>query len=521
MSGPDVTVVVAVYNTMPDLTTCLESLVNQTIGHDRLQIVAVDDGSTDGSGAELDRFAAAYPSVLTVVHQPNSGGPAAPSNRALDLATGRYVFFIGADDYLGREALERLVSAADRWGSDVVLGRMVGVNKRYVHQEIYDRTRSDIDLFDSPLPFSLSNTKLFRRDLVERHHLRFPEDMAVGSDQPFTLEACLRAARISVLADYDYYFAVKRLNSTNITYRSDHLARLECVERIVRFVADMVEPGQRRDAVLRRHFAWEIAKLFRPDYLKLDAETREQVRARVGKLVREYLTDGIRARLDAATRVLVGTAAYGRPEDLLAIIRLTATDGLPSTVVRDQRWFAAFPGFGEAGGLSDEWYELEPAASRWLAALTAVSVRSVTGPDGDRRVQIFARSPRPDLADLVGGDMSVRVGEADAVVRLLPADPMGTTVEATFRLQDLAADLGPAGTTRAVRVRVADSAAVPVRGFRPPLIHRVVYRDGTRLHLVTINNNHKGHLAFTVWPVTLRRVAARLRRRLPRGGSSS
>ncbi|MFI7069422.1 glycosyltransferase family 2 protein [Micromonospora sediminicola] len=519
MRQPDVTVVVAVYNTMPDLTTCLTSLVNQTIGHDRLEIVAVDDGSTDGSGAELDRFAAAYPSLITVVHQANSGGPAAPSNRALDVATGRYVFFVGADDHLGREALERLVTAADRWGSDVVLGRMVGVNKRYVHQEIFDRTRSDVDLYDSPLPFSLSNTKLFRRELVERHRLRFPEDMAVGSDQPFTVEACVRAARISVLADYDYYYAVKRFNSTNITYRSDHLARLECVERIVRFVAELVEPGERRDAVLRRHFAWEIAKLFRPDFLALDADTQEQVRVRVGKLVREYLTDRIRDQLDPDARVLVGAAAYGRPADLLAIIRQTASDGLPPTVVRDQRWFAAYPGFGEPdAGLSEEWYEVKPTASRWLAALNAVSVRWVTGADGDRRVQILARSPRPDLADLVGDDLSVQVGAAEAVVRLLPADPMGTTVEATFRLQDVAAELTAKGTARAVRIRVAGSVAVPLRGLRPPVRHRTMHRDGSRLHLVTINNNHKGQLAFTVWPVTLRRVAARLRRRLPRGG---
>ena len=59
---PDVSVVVAVYNTMPYLTECLNSLVKQSIGQDRLQVVAVDDGSTDGSGAELDRFAALYPS---------------------------------------------------------------------------------------------------------------------------------------------------------------------------------------------------------------------------------------------------------------------------------------------------------------------------------------------------------------------------------------------------------------------------------------------------------------------------
>jgi poly(ribitol-phosphate) beta-N-acetylglucosaminyltransferase len=102
VTSPDVSVVVPVYNTMPYLTRCLTSLVEQSIGLDRMQVVAVDDGSTDGSGRELDRFAERYPDTFTVIHQANSGGPAGPCNRALDAATGRFVFFVGADDYLGR-----------------------------------------------------------------------------------------------------------------------------------------------------------------------------------------------------------------------------------------------------------------------------------------------------------------------------------------------------------------------------------------------------------------------------------
>ena len=81
MSAPDVSVIVAVYNTMPYLTECLTSLVGQSIGAGRMQIVAVDDGSTDRSGAELDRFAARHPGLFTVVHQRQlrrSGRPVQP-----------------------------------------------------------------------------------------------------------------------------------------------------------------------------------------------------------------------------------------------------------------------------------------------------------------------------------------------------------------------------------------------------------------------------------------------------------
>ena len=68
-------------------------------------MVVCHDGSTDDSGAELDRFAKKYPDTVKVIHQANSGGPAAPSNRALDVATGRYVYFIGSDDHLAQRGV--------------------------------------------------------------------------------------------------------------------------------------------------------------------------------------------------------------------------------------------------------------------------------------------------------------------------------------------------------------------------------------------------------------------------------
>ncbi|MEE3922295.1 glycosyltransferase [Micromonospora sp. BRA006-A] len=93
-SRPDVSAVVPVYNTLRYLRSRLDSVLRQTIGADRVEIVAVDDGSTDGSGRLPDRYAAKHPGTVRVVHQSNSGGPASPCNRGLDLATGRYVFFL-------------------------------------------------------------------------------------------------------------------------------------------------------------------------------------------------------------------------------------------------------------------------------------------------------------------------------------------------------------------------------------------------------------------------------------------
>jgi poly(ribitol-phosphate) beta-N-acetylglucosaminyltransferase len=354
-SVPDVTVVVAVYNTMPYLTTCLTSLVEQSIGRDRMEVIAVDDGSTDGSGKELDRFAERYPGVVRVIHQANSGGPAAPSNRALEVATGRYVYFIGADDHLGHEALERMVRAADEWDSDVVIGKMVGVNGRYVHEPLFERTEPDLSLDNGSLPWSLSNCKLFRRDLIERHGLRYREDMLVCSDQPFTIEACVRARRISVLADYDCYYAVRRADSSNITFRTSLLTHLRCGEEVIRFTAALLEPGPARDKILTRHFTWEMAKVLGDDFAGFDRPVQQELCATIRRVADEFLTDAIRGRIDLRRRIRLSLAQREAVDELCAAIGLDTQGIDPPIAIDGDRAYSAYPGFRDDRlGLPDD-----------------------------------------------------------------------------------------------------------------------------------------------------------------------
>ncbi|CAL9551174.1 glycosyltransferase family 2 protein [Streptomyces pilosus] len=478
-TAPDVSVIVAVYNTMPYLTECLNSLVGQSIGRKRLEIVAVDDGSTDDSGAELDRFAERYPDTVKVIHQENSGGPAAPSNRALDVATGRYVYFIGSDDYLGEEALERMVKCADQHGSDVVVGKMVGTNGRYVHQALYKKSDPDIGLTDSALPFTLANTKLFRRELVERHKLRFPENLPVGSDQPFTIEACVRARKISVVADYTCYYAVKRGDASNITYRADHLARLRCTAEIMDFTAGLLEAGPERDAVLRRHFTWELAKLVQDDFPALDRELQRDICAGIARLADAYFTDGIRDAMDVKRRVRVCLARAGAIDELCEAITSEKQHGAPPFVAEGDRAYARYPGFRDSLiGLPDRCYELvgeavpgrlaqgtELLASAWEQEGEGItytaSVRvPVVGDAG--AVLRLARGAMPKSADKAGArklpaDHSLPEPVGDHTTE--PAeDGAGTVLHARVPLQRSDAKLGArvylrlAGTTYEIPV---------------------------------------------------------------------
>ncbi|WP_127465516.1 glycosyltransferase family A protein [Streptomyces sp. B27] len=538
---PDVTVVVAVYNTMPYLTECLNSLLGQSIGHERLEVIAVDDGSTDDSGRELDRFAAEHPDVVTVVHQPNSGGPAAPSNRALELATGRFVYFIGSDDHLGEEALERMVACADADGSDVVVGRMAGVNGRYVHQKLYKEGRREVTLFDSALPFTLANTKLFRRELVEEYGLRFPEDMPVGSDQPFTIEACVRARRISVLADYTYYYAVKRGDASNITYRADHLSRLRCTARIMDHTAGLIPAGPRRDAVLRRHFEWELSKLMLDDFPALPLATRRAICEGLTTLLDTYFTDGLREATGVKRRVRFGLARRGAVEELTRAIADEAEHGAPPFLLEGDRAFAPYPGFRDAAiGLDDRWYEVrEPVAGR-LAAGTelesaaweqegdelalALKVRiGITGDTASAFVAL-ARGALPKSADKPGArrlpEKAVRPEAVGGFTREPADDGTGTLLTARIPVDRVRAERGVrvyvdvAGTTYEIPVRTG--------GLPLPLARRW---GRTTPYRASANRNPKGRLVITtalLWEppprtgVRLRRMLSRLKRKVTR-----
>ncbi len=100
-------VVVPCYNVEGYLSRCLSSLVHQDIDGSAYEVIAIDDGSTDSTGEICDRYAKEYPQVK-VVHQANRGVGAA-RNAGLDLARGKYLLFVDADDFMVENCFKELL----------------------------------------------------------------------------------------------------------------------------------------------------------------------------------------------------------------------------------------------------------------------------------------------------------------------------------------------------------------------------------------------------------------------------
>jgi glycosyltransferase involved in cell wall biosynthesis len=174
-------IVTAVYNVEAYLPEFIASIEAQTFGLDRLEVIAVDDGSTDGSRAILEAWARRRPTLVTVLHQPN-GGQGSARNLGLERATGRWVTFTDPDDTLDpdffqvADAFARAnpdvqVMAGKPWLLEEAKGRVSDSHPRRAQYEAGNR-RVDLDTDPNTFPGS-ATVSLFRLERIRALGLRF------------------------------------------------------------------------------------------------------------------------------------------------------------------------------------------------------------------------------------------------------------------------------------------------------------------------------------------------------------
>ena len=113
-----ISVIIPAYNIQELLTKCVESVVNQDYPRDLLEIIVVDDGSTDGTPAVLDELAKKYHNV-TAIHKKN-GGSSSARNEGLKAASGDYIGFVDSDDFVSPSMYSTMMEAAQRTGADMI-----------------------------------------------------------------------------------------------------------------------------------------------------------------------------------------------------------------------------------------------------------------------------------------------------------------------------------------------------------------------------------------------------------------
>ena len=313
MADPRISVVLPVFDTGQYLLPALESLDAQDLPAGEFEVVAVDDGSTDGSGELLDRWAASRPHVR-VLHQPNSGWPGQPRNRGLATSRGEHVLFMDADDLLAPQALRRLHEFATLHGSDIVVPRLTGLGGRWTSDRPWPRTEVDADL--RRVFLTLSPQKLFRRAFLAEHELRFPEGKVRLEDGIFLARAYLLAGRVSTLADGDYYFLRAREGGGNISAAPlDPQGYLGSVAEIGRIVRELCPDARTADEIVLDLYRRKALKVFAPDrFLGYRPALREAWTTAVRQLAEELVPVVLEQRLSEPHRTRSALARAGDVE---------------------------------------------------------------------------------------------------------------------------------------------------------------------------------------------------------------
>lgn len=206
---PLISVIVPVYNAEHFLEKCIASVINQTI--DDLQIVLIDDGSTDKSGLICEQLAVTDKRVI-VIHQKNLGVSAA-RNAGLQVATGKYIAFVDSDDILPEDSYENLLKCIkDEY---LAMGRIQLISEdgklldsSYFRKNEISQGKFLKELFlERELPYlGYPWDKLYFRNIIERYNLRFDENIKLNEDRLFVLSYLLHCKGVIFNENIVYYY---------------------------------------------------------------------------------------------------------------------------------------------------------------------------------------------------------------------------------------------------------------------------------------------------------------------------
>ncbi|WP_181797503.1 glycosyltransferase family 2 protein [Streptomyces sp. WELS2] len=467
MTRPDVTVTIIVHNDAARLPRAVASVRAQT--HPGIEIVISDDHSTDDT-PEVARRLAAEDDRIRVIRLPeNSGGCSAPRNRAIETSRAPYLMFLDSDDELPPRAVEVLLAAHREREVDFVMGAVrrvradTGRRSTWMpHLVAGRRTLEGIEEDPRLLFEHLATSKMYRRDFLDRHRLRFPEGIHY-EDQLFSAQAYCLAKAFTIVPDPVYVWYIEPFAaaaSASISNQRHRISNVRDRVRVQRLIDDFLlssgHEGLRADKDFK--FLKHDFRMYAGDLPYRD----DAWLASFAEIMNPYLdtlSPEAYGRLPRAERVVLELLRQGRTAEVRLAARGLGHQVAPRRVTAD----------GTGGPY---WGERPPATERARRELDLSELELDTCPFPAARF----RHEITDLGYEPGAVLTLTVRTYDPGLRL-PVGPQRASLLLTpgrrrmtvpFRLDPVR----PGVFTGTVRLHLA-SASLPLQGFdgvRHPLI---------------------------------------------------
>ena len=287
---PKISIIIPIYNAEQFLHTCLDSAIKQSLKE--IEIICVNDCSTDSSPAILSEFANNDHRVRVINHDSNKGAAAA-RNTGLDNAQGNYIFFLDADDTLPSDAMEKLYSEADQYGSEMVKGGFDVINngkviesnkwstptKRVLNTNIYESK------FLRKIPTS-HITYLYKRHFLNQYNIRYRTDLVVGEDLVTLATALIHAKTVTLIPDIIYHH-IQRKSSLMRGKLSSSIA--EDAIRTKKIIVDMLNEKGMHEAAEPHLKSWDY--IISTQWLRIPSDLTPDDSRHIFTAFRELVTE--------------------------------------------------------------------------------------------------------------------------------------------------------------------------------------------------------------------------------------
>lgn len=221
-----VSIIVPAYNAEKTIEKCLDSLLNQTLKE--IEIIVVNDCSSDNTLKILKK----YKNKIKLIDNKKNLGPAGSRNKGLDIATGKYIGFVDSDDWIAPNMYE-LMSSKMTDEVDLVACSRINVTKKGETPIINKNKETDAKAFSKTSNYNCD--KLFKREIIEKYHLRMPEQYSYAEDFAFGIRYKYYANKMCILEEPLYYYLADSEGSITNSYKRNLLNIIKVLEDMVEF----------------------------------------------------------------------------------------------------------------------------------------------------------------------------------------------------------------------------------------------------------------------------------------------
>jgi poly(ribitol-phosphate) beta-N-acetylglucosaminyltransferase len=207
--------IVPIYNMERYIHDMVNSLKNQSIGFNNIELILVDDKSNDSSREIIKNLEKKFNNIKGILLEENSGGPSEPKNIGVSHATGEYLIFLDPDDCVPKDAYEKLYRLAKETNDDFVMGNIKKFNEKktwiqpQMNITLLQRSHISININDKPEFLSILGymvTKLIKREFFIKHKFKFDKSINLGEDYLLGVEIFNKAKKFSYIPEFVYLY---------------------------------------------------------------------------------------------------------------------------------------------------------------------------------------------------------------------------------------------------------------------------------------------------------------------------